>query len=148
MNLDAWNDADRLALQAFYEAGQQWSWQEVSDGSSAHGRNVRSWIESSPPPRNRPIILPALRQGHQEPIWFAIAFSEAQAEELREQLIAFVGPTGSDYRGARADRTRMTRLIAQRGIGLADLGFSASLHSRNSARRFVRHWSACGGCGA
>lgn len=103
MNLDSWIEADRVALRAFYEAGQAWSWQEIFQGASEKGRAVQSWIENSPLPRSFPIFLPVQRIGQSESQWFAIAFSEAQCEELREHLTAFLGPAGSDYRGRRAD---------------------------------------------
>lgn len=103
MKIEHWYPADREALRVFYEAGQAWSWQEIDDGSSERGRQIREWVESSPVPRRHPMILPMRRAGEAKSRWLAIAFSEAQAEELREQLNAFLGPAGADYDGRRSD---------------------------------------------
>jgi len=101
MNLNQWLETDRAALQSFYEAGQAWSWAEIEQASSTRGRSTRDWIEACPAPRSHPLILPALHtDGRSE--WFAIAFSDAQGEELREHLNAFLGPVGSDYNGQRS----------------------------------------------
>ncbi len=102
MNLNGWDEVDRLALQQFYETGQAWSWGEIDQASSARGRSARDWIEACPPPRDHPVILPVLHDDERSE-WFAIAFSDAQCEELREHLNAFLGPVGSDYHGRRSD---------------------------------------------
>ena len=102
MNLNGWDQADRQALQQFYETGQAWSWGEIDQASSARGRRAHDWIEAGPPPRVHPVILPVLHSDERSE-WFAIAFSDAQCEELREHLNAFLGPAGSDYRGRRID---------------------------------------------
>jgi hypothetical protein len=103
VKIDHWDQVDQDAIRAFYETGQAWTWQEIDEGSSNHDRQIREWIESSPAPRQHPLVLPARRAGETESSWYAIAFSEAQAEELREQLNAFLGPAGSDYQGRRPD---------------------------------------------
>ena len=77
----------------------------MENGILPAARAARSWIESSLPPRNHPLLLPrVLASGaNQVTFWYAITFSEAQSEELREHLSAFVGPAGSDYSGMRAE---------------------------------------------
>jgi hypothetical protein len=104
MNLAEWSETDRTALRRFYEAGDQWSWEELSNGSTPFARAARDWIEDSPPPRASPILLPRVIGvgSNLRSNWYAIAFNEAQAEELREHLIAFVGPAGTDFAGSRA----------------------------------------------
>ena len=102
MNLNGWQEADLLALQQFYETGQAWSWAEIDQAASPRGRKAHDWIEASPAPRDHPLILPVLR-ADQRCEWFALAFSDAQCEELREHLNAFLGPVGSDYCGRRSD---------------------------------------------
>jgi len=102
MNLNGWQEADRLALQQFYETDQAWSWAEIDQAASARGRSACDWIESCPPPQDHPVILPVLHNDERSE-WFAIAFSDAQCEELREHLNAFLGPVGSDYHGRRSD---------------------------------------------
>ena len=102
MNLSGWQEADRQALQQFYETAHAGSWAEIDQAASARGRNAHDWIESCPPPRDHPLILPVLHVVERSE-WFAIAFSDAQCEELREHLNAFLGPVGSDYCGRRSD---------------------------------------------
>jgi hypothetical protein len=111
MSLNDWQEADRVSLQAFYGSGQTWSFDDIIQGASVAGRSVRAWLESSPVPRGTPLLLPALPNGVEEPQWFAISFSERQAEELREQLNSFLGPAGSDYDGRRATATGADPLL-------------------------------------
>ncbi len=105
MNLLNWNDHDRTALRNFYEADGSWTWEDLENGRGAVCRAVRDWIEASEPPRANPLLLPRVQGtgSAAHPIWYAVAFSEAQAEALREDLIAFVGPAGSDFTGLHAD---------------------------------------------
>lgn len=103
MKLEQWSESDRMALREFYETGQSWTWAEIAESDSSLSRSFRPWIEESPPPRANPLLLPARLTGVTDSSWFALAFSSAQAEALREELNAFLGPVGSDYRGRRAD---------------------------------------------
>ena len=102
MNLNGWQEVDRLALQQFYGTGQAGLWVEIDQASSARGRSAHDWIEACPPPRDYPVILPVLHNDERSE-WFAIAFSDAQHEELREHLDAFLGPVGSNYHGRRSE---------------------------------------------
>lgn len=105
MNLPEWSETDRAGLRSFYEMGHQWSWDDLQDGTTDAARAARDWIESSSPPRAFPLLLPRVHDvgPNMRTNWYAIAFSEAQAEELREHLTAFVGPAGTDFSGRRAD---------------------------------------------
>lgn len=103
MNLNGWQEEDRRALRQFYEMVQARSWDVIDQAQGTRGRNTRDWIEAFPPPRNHPLILP-VAQDDELSEWFAISFNDAQCEELREHLNAFLGPVGSDYHGRRSDR--------------------------------------------
>lgn len=105
MNLVGWNEIDLAALRSFYETGNQWSWEDLESGTTSAARAAREWIETSFPPRGHPLLLPRV-QGlgiSQRTNWYAIAFNETQAEELREHLSAFIGSAGTDFSGRRAD---------------------------------------------
>lgn len=105
MNLSGWSDIDRAALRNFYEVGHQWSWEDLENGTAPVARAAREWIETSSPPRVHPLLLPRVQgvAATQRTNWYAIAFNEAQAEELREHLSAFIGSAGTDFSGRRAD---------------------------------------------
>ena len=105
MNLSGWNDIDRAALRSFYEVGHQWSWEDLESGVAPAARAAREWIETSSPPREHPLLLPRVQGvgATQRTNWYAIAFNEAQADELREHLSAFIGSAGTDFSGRRAD---------------------------------------------
>ena len=105
MNLLNWSDPDRAALRNFYEADGSWSWEDLENGRGAICRAVRDWIEASAPPRANPLLLPRVQgtDSATRSIWYAVAFSETQAEALREDLTAFAGPAGTDFTGLRAD---------------------------------------------
>ena len=106
MNLSKWSEADRLALQRFYSAsGHLWSWEEMQSGTTPAARAATEWLEASPPPQVYPALLPRADSsaGSASVMWYAVAFSESQAESLRNELRAFLGPVGTDFDGRRAD---------------------------------------------
>src|SRR5437870_6982259 len=68
-----------------------------ADGKWKHVRPLADELRSTPV---RPTVLPCWRTDRT--YWYALAFSEAQLSGLREDLMAFVGPTYSTFRGHRA----------------------------------------------
>ncbi|MDB4777452.1 protein DpdD [Verrucomicrobia bacterium] len=100
MNLIKWNRDDICKLGEFYSDGCKWTIDEMNKRSSAPSRSACDWVESSLPPRQYPLILPRVTHSG-DAYWYAIAFNEAQAEQLREDLIAFIGSVGTDYDGRR-----------------------------------------------
>ena len=102
MKLKDWNPLDVKCLRSFYDAGQIWPFAAIEAAGDTATRALQNWIEDSPLPRRHPMLLPAFRPGMADPRWYAIAFSDAQAEALRAELTAFLGPVGSDYQGRRA----------------------------------------------
>lgn len=91
-----------IGLRAFYNAGQAWAFAAIETADDAATRAMQNWLEDAPAPRRHPLLLPAFLPGKADPRWYAVAFSDAQAEALRAELNAFLGPVGSDYRGRRA----------------------------------------------
>jgi hypothetical protein len=102
MNLKNWSPADVRGLRTFYDAGQVWPFAAIEAAGDAVTQALQNWLEDSPPPRRHPLLLPAFKPGKADPRWYAIGFSDAQAEALRAELTAFLGPVGSDYRGRLA----------------------------------------------
>lgn len=102
MKLENWSPADVAALRAFYDARQVWSFAAIEAADDTATQALQNWLEDSPPPRRYPLLLPAFRPGKPDPRWYAISFNDAQAEALRAELTAFLGPVGSDFQGRRA----------------------------------------------
>jgi hypothetical protein len=101
MNTLSWQPQDLAMLERFYSADQQWTWNNINEGSGAAGK-VLEWLEKCPLPRRHPLVLPVRRKDDPNPGWLCIAFSEMQCEELREHLNAFVGTAGCDFEGLRS----------------------------------------------
>jgi hypothetical protein len=101
MTLQNWPPADREALARFYCAGNEWTWQQMCDGSTSAAREAMRWIESNQAPPNHALLLPRVRGG--ETAWYAIAFDDRRFEALREELTSFLGRAGTDFNGVRAD---------------------------------------------
>jgi len=68
------------------------------DGKWARLRPLLKDLETSP---SQSVVLPCWRNDSVE--WYGLAFSETQVVALRENLLAFVGPTYSTFRGIRAE---------------------------------------------
>lgn len=100
MKLKNWNDDDLLGLEKFYATGCVWTMKEMEDRSSVSARGAADWVEASLPPRDHPMILPRVTESNHI-YWYAIAFNEAQAEQLRGDLMAFVGSAGTQFQGQR-----------------------------------------------
>ncbi|AOS46094.1 hypothetical protein Verru16b_03190 [Lacunisphaera limnophila] len=111
MNLAQWSEEDLQALRAFYDAGQAITWADVDTGTSLLLQDVRDWLETSPPPKRYPLVLPACPVSIGEPCWIAIAFSSSQTEQLRREMNAFVGMAGTDFTGHRAVSDPTDRLM-------------------------------------
>lgn len=101
MKLTNWHEPDREALQAFYSApGQLWSWADMTSGANAAARTASEWVETGPAPKLFPVFLPRVSldpNGQSNLFWYAIAFNQAQGEQLRSELWAFLGPVATDF---------------------------------------------------
>ena len=101
MKLVNWHEPDRDALKAFYSApGQLWSWADMTSGTNAAARMASEWVETGPAPKLFPVFLPRVSldsSGDSNLFWYAIAFSQAQSEQLRSELWAFLGPVATDF---------------------------------------------------
>jgi hypothetical protein len=111
MNLVQWPEEDLQALRGFYDAGQAFTFSDIEAGSSHLLQDVQDWLVTSPPPKRFPMLLPACPISLQEPLWYAIAFSSSQAEQLRRELVAFVGMAGTDFSGHRVGSDPTDRVL-------------------------------------
>jgi NADH:ubiquinone oxidoreductase subunit len=87
----------RQFLECFFNNGNQINLDaiESTDGSA---RMLKPWIIRLE--QNLPSVLPCKHD--QGTDWYGIAQSEVQLRSLGEDLTAFIGPTGSTFRGQRA----------------------------------------------
>jgi len=101
MKLTNWHDSDREALAAFYSSpGHLWSWADMTLGTNAAARMASEWVETGPAPKLFPVFLPRVSlgpNGESSLFWYAIAFNQAQSEQLRSELWAFLGPVATDF---------------------------------------------------
>ncbi len=83
-------DPDALAA-AFFGPGNGFSW------NGPDQPRLRAWVEDLRDPA-RPIFLPRLLNDGRVR-WYAVARTSRQARDLQEQLLAFLGPTYTDFNG-------------------------------------------------
>ena len=98
MKLEGWNSDDVLGLEKFYASGCVWTISEMKSSSGKYASRAVEWVQSSPTPKEYPVLLPRVVEPNGI-YWYAIAFSEAQSEQLRGDLTAFVGSAGTDFTG-------------------------------------------------
>jgi hypothetical protein len=109
-------------LQAFFGEGNDIRYQAVVERRLHHDAQqaLELWLEDLHRGRTHPILLPRAKQG--ELSWYALAQTEQQAEALREELTAFIGPSYSDL-GAQPGLLDMSepidRLVHQAAYGHA-----------------------------
>ena len=72
-------------LERFYSCGQVWDWADLEQGGTKT-RSLAAWLAKCPKPSSHPLMLPVKNEGEADASWLAIAFSEKQCEELRENL--------------------------------------------------------------
>lgn len=88
-------------LEQFFGASNQLDLGKIqrAEGKSA---KIRPWVELLTQTEPQPTILPCWRPDSKHVDWYGIAFSPKQLRRLSEELMAFVGPTYSTYRGQTA----------------------------------------------
>lgn len=87
-------------LEQFFGAGNDLSWDSVRPG--AEGPIAKAIRPFLPKPGEVPgsLVLPRARGGRTT--WYAMATTAARARVLREELLAWVGPSYSDFHGQYA----------------------------------------------
>ncbi|MBW4558081.1 MAG: hypothetical protein KME59_19535 [Trichormus sp. ATA11-4-KO1] len=89
----------RRFLEQFFGAGNQLDLGKIERGEGNHAK-IRPWVERLTQTEPQPTVLPRWREGGVD--WYGIAQSQRQLRTLSEELMAFVGPTYSTFRGQRA----------------------------------------------
>lgn len=89
----------RRFLKQFFGTGNKFDLEQIErdDGKLA---KIRPWVELLTQAEPLPTVLPCWREGGVD--WYGIAQSDRQLRSLSEELMAFVGPTYSTFRGQRA----------------------------------------------
>lgn len=92
-------------LKQFFGASNKFDLDKIERSSGSHTK-IRPWVELLTQSEPQPTVLPCWRptdnpkDNHVD--WYGIAFSPKQLRRLSEELMAFVGPTYSTYRGQTA----------------------------------------------
>jgi hypothetical protein len=98
-------DSQTIAfLRRFFGRGNLISWSRIAETSPEHelATYLAPWLADLADNPHAPVVLPR-RDAGDRTIWYALGHSVRDAEMLREQLLAFVGPTYSDFNGQRAE---------------------------------------------
>jgi hypothetical protein len=85
-------------LETFFAAPNEIAIAEVA--AEGRARHLLPWVDRIRHEFPLPTVLPRRQAGRIH--WYGLAFSERQFVALGEQLLAFVGPTYSTFRGHRA----------------------------------------------
>src|SRR5262245_29790135 len=89
----------RNFLDRFFGEGNRFHLAAIESGEGKSGR-IRPWIWRLTLSEPQPTVLP--RMVGAQVYWYGIAQNERQFRRLSEELVAFVGPTWSDFGGQRA----------------------------------------------
>jgi len=89
----------RNFLEKFFGIDNKFDLAKIERGEGKQAK-IRPWVELLTQDEPQPTILPCWREAGVD--WYAIAFGEPQLRRLSEELMAFVGPTYSTFRGQRA----------------------------------------------
>src|SRR5262245_42016920 len=91
-------------LTHFFGPGNLIELRSIVDGTigSEFTTWLQPWMDDLSAPNPRPVVLPR-RHPDRRLEWYALAQDERQARSLREDLLAFVGPSYSTFSGQLAD---------------------------------------------
>ena len=85
-------------LQTFFAGDNRLTLERVDSPHDERTLLVRPWLERLRQTPPLPTVLPRVR-ADKSVAWYALAFSTAQLRALADDLLAFVGPTWSTFRG-------------------------------------------------
>ncbi|MBE9200064.1 MULTISPECIES: protein DpdD [unclassified Nodularia (in: cyanobacteria)] len=89
----------RRFLEQFFGADNKFDLGKI-EGGEGNQAKIRPWVERLTQPEPQTTVLPRWREKSVD--WYGIAQSQRQLRSLSEELIAFVGPTYSTFRGQQA----------------------------------------------
>lgn len=104
MTLESFRPETQRFLEEFFAGENQITLDEVlSESTQARWARLQPWVDLLAGPDPQATVLPCWRGsgGRSRVEWYALAFSERQLRRLSEELLAFVGPTYSTFRGHR-----------------------------------------------
>lgn len=88
-------------LQTFFGGDNRLTLERVEAPHDERMQLVRPWVQRLRHAPPLPTVLPRVR-ADKSVVWYALAFSQEQLRSLADDLLAFVGPTWSTFRGHRA----------------------------------------------
>jgi len=89
-------------LQRFFGSGNRFDYDNIAEKEAPAYASIRRWVDDFE--QGRPVVLP--RWTDQGVIWYGIAQTEQAAQQLAEEVKAFVGPSYSTFTGERATLDR------------------------------------------
>lgn len=95
-------EAAKRFLERFFAPPNKFLLPDIESGRAPRAAALRPWMELLTAPERNPSVLPCWREDGSV-TWYGLAFSERQLRALSEDLLAFVGPTYSTFRGPRSD---------------------------------------------
>ena len=84
-------------VETFFGPGNDLRWEKITQEGSSLAPHLEPWLRNLFQDPDQPTMLPRLRGGVLE--WYGLSRTRKQRDALREELLAFVGPTLSSYRG-------------------------------------------------
>lgn len=94
--------------------------------------------------KDRPVLLPFALVGEAETCWFACAHDELSGRVLRDEMMAFVGPSFGEFEGdgftLRADQSSAKALLSQAGLHVVAFRTLKPTSAERVARSWERYW--------
>ncbi len=137
MSSPLFTDEVRAFLAAFFPEGTPLPWSRIAAGMLPQNTEtaLMPWLEDLARDPQAISVLP--RPDAAGTTWYGVAHSFAQAERLREDLLAFIGPTYSDFTGARPplDLADAVEAAVARFTGGYAIRFRVPRECQDDARR-------------
>ena len=94
--------------------------------------------------KDRPILLPFALAGESETCWFACAHDELSGRVLRDEMMAFVGPSFGEFEGdgftLSADQSSAKALLSHAGLHVVAFCTRKPTYAERVARGWHRYW--------
>lgn len=94
--------------------------------------------------KDRPVLLPFAVAGESQTCWFACAHDELSGRVLRDEMMAFVGPSFGAFEGdgftMGAEQSSAKALLSQAGLHVVAFRTQKPTYAERVARSWERYW--------